>query len=80
MRHTATHQGVPLVVRGVVISKVGDDLVSVADTARRSSTNRIRCTNLGPHAAAMSGTPALPGPARISSPPEGRQTLLWTQR
>lgn len=22
MRHTATHQGVPLVVRGVVISKV----------------------------------------------------------
>ncbi len=35
MRHTATHQGVPLVVRGVVISKVGDDLVSVADTARR---------------------------------------------
>lgn len=35
MRHTATHQGVPLVVRGVEISKVGDDLVSVADTARR---------------------------------------------
>jgi len=35
MRHTATHQGVPLVVRGVVISKVGDDLVSVAVTARR---------------------------------------------
>lgn len=70
MRHTATHQGVPLVVRGVVISKVGDDLVSVADTARRFLDNRIRCTDLGrPHAAAMSGTPALPGPARISSPP-----------
>jgi uncharacterized membrane protein YqiK len=30
-----THQGIPLRVRGVVIYKVGDDLVSVANAARR---------------------------------------------
>lgn len=30
-----THQGIPLHVRGVVIYKVGDDLVSVANAARR---------------------------------------------
>ena len=30
-----THQGIPLKVRGVVIYKVGDDLVSVANAARR---------------------------------------------
>src|SRR5262245_66493245 len=30
-----THQGIPLRVRGVVIYKVGDDLVSIANAARR---------------------------------------------
>ncbi len=30
-----THQGIPLKVRGVVIFKVGDDLVSIANAARR---------------------------------------------
>ena len=30
-----THQGIPLGVRGVVIFKVGDDLVSIANAARR---------------------------------------------
>src|SRR5499427_4584959 len=30
-----THQGIPLKVRGVVIYKVGDDLVSIANAARR---------------------------------------------
>src|SRR5438105_3762514 len=30
-----THQGIPLGVRGVVIYKVGDDLVSIANAARR---------------------------------------------
>src|SRR5919199_3032711 len=30
-----THQGIPLAVRGVVIFKVGDDLVSIANAARR---------------------------------------------
>ncbi|MGI5460138.1 SPFH domain-containing protein [Streptomyces sp. CA-249302] len=31
----ATHQGIPLKVRGVVIFKVGDDYVSIANAARR---------------------------------------------
>ncbi|GAA3111352.1 hypothetical protein GCM10017687_24980 [Streptomyces echinatus] len=30
-----THQGIPLKVRGVVIFKVGDDFVSIANAARR---------------------------------------------
>ncbi|WP_330331806.1 SPFH domain-containing protein [Streptomyces sp. NBC_00536] len=30
-----THQGIPLKVRGVVIFKVGDDMVSIANAARR---------------------------------------------
>src|SRR5438034_8568119 len=30
-----THQGIPLAVRGVVIFKVGDDYVSIANAARR---------------------------------------------
>jgi flotillin len=30
-----THQGIPLRVRGVVIYKIGDDLVSIANAARR---------------------------------------------
>src|SRR5579859_4196129 len=30
-----THQGIPLKVRGVVIYKVGDDTVSIANAARR---------------------------------------------
>ena len=30
-----THQGIPLGIRGVVIYKVGDDLVSIANAARR---------------------------------------------
>src|SRR5207249_1700074 len=30
-----THQGIPLGIRGVVIFKVGDDFVSIANAARR---------------------------------------------
>ena len=47
-----THQGIPLGIQGVVIFKVGDDYVSIANAAAASSTSSSRwtpgCTTCSP--------------------------------